>query len=187
VASPSAYATGRPYVPGAGGVNLNSVIANLIKTAMFTVIVPGTVAVYVPYRLRGSWLQPVMGIGWLGIAPLAAGIAIYLWCAWDFATFGHGTPLPLDAPKQLVVRGLYRYVRNPMYVGVLGVTFGQAVMFASMRTLWYGLAVGLAFHLFVLLYEEPALKWQFGESYRVYLTTVPRWIPRLAATRARVR
>ena len=163
---------------------LARVASNIIKTALFTIFVPGTVAVYVPYRLRGPAPHPVPVWGWLSLAPLAAGIAIYLWCAWDFATFGRGTPLPLDAPKHLVARGLYRYVRNPMYVGVLLVIFGQALCFASLPTLWYGLAAALFFHLFVMVYEEPTLHRQFGESYERYLKTVPRWIPKPGAKRA---
>ena len=156
-------------------------IANLIKTAVFTAIVPGTVAVYIPYRLRGFWLPRVTGIGWFGVTTLAAGVAISLWCFWDFATFGRGTPLPLDAPKRLVVRGLYRYVRNPMYVGVLLAILSQALIFESLPTLWYGLVVALGFHLFVRLYEEPALQRRFGDSYKDYLRKVPRWIPRPGA------
>jgi protein-S-isoprenylcysteine O-methyltransferase Ste14 len=163
---------------------LARVVSNLLKTALFTIAFPGTVAVYVPYRLRATGQQAISALGWLGLAPLAIGIAVYLWCAWDFATFGRGTPLPLDAPRQLVARGLYRYVRNPMYWGVLLVIDGQALLFASLPTLCYGLAVAAGFHLFVILYEEPALTRQFGESYRQYLKTVPRWIPKPAAARA---
>jgi protein-S-isoprenylcysteine O-methyltransferase Ste14 len=156
---------------------------SIFKTLIFTVIFPGTVAVYVPYRLRGPGPHPVTALGLLGLPPMAIGVAVYLWCAWDFATFGRGTPLPLDAPKQLVARGLYRHVRNPMYVGVLLVIFGQALWFRSVATLWYGLAIELAFHLFVLLYEEPTLKHKFGASYERYLQTVPRWAPKPAAKR----
>lgn len=160
---------------------------NLIKTLIFTVLVPGTVGVYIPYRLRGPGWRPISMAGWLGLAPVAAGVAVYLWCAWDFATFGRGTPLPLDAPKELVAHGLYGFVRNPMYVGVLLVIFGQALWFGSVATLWYGLAIALMFHLFVVVYEEPALRRKFGESYERYLKAVPRWMPRPAAKRAPVR
>jgi len=90
----------------------------------------------------------------------------------------------LDAPKQLVARGLYRFVRNPMYVGVLLAIFGQALWFGSVPTLWYGLATALVFHLFVVFYEEPALLRQFGDSYAQYLRTVPRWMPKPAAKSA---
>jgi len=161
--------------------------ASLIKTVMFTVAVPGTVAIYVPYRLRGSGAHLSKPLGSIGLAPIAAGVAVYLWCAWDFATFGRGTPLPLDAPDRLVARGLYRFIRNPMYFGVLLVIFGQALWYASVATLYYGLAVAIAFHLFVISYEEPALTRQFGESYREYCRRVPRWIIRPFAKRARAK
>jgi protein-S-isoprenylcysteine O-methyltransferase Ste14 len=160
---------------------------NIVKTLIFTVFAPGTVGVYIPYRLRGPGPHTISALGWAGIVPVAVGAAVYLWCAWDFATFGRGTPLPLDAPKQLVARGLYRYVRNPMYVGVLLVIFGQALGFGSLATLWYALAVALVFHLFVIAYEEPTLRDQFGESYAAYLKAVPRWIPKPAARPAPAR
>jgi protein-S-isoprenylcysteine O-methyltransferase Ste14 len=156
-------------------------LANLLKTLVFTVLVPGTVAGYIPYVLRGRTFQPATAaLALLGGVPLAAGLAVYLWCAWDFATAGRGTPLPLDAPRRLVVRGLYRFVRNPMYVGVLLVILGQAILFASTTTLWYAVAVAVFFQSFVIFYEEPALFGRFGESYADYRTRVPRWIPRLS-------
>jgi protein-S-isoprenylcysteine O-methyltransferase Ste14 len=116
--------------------------------------------------------------------PAAAGFAIYLWCAWDFAVAGRGTPMIFDPPKRLVARGLYRFVRNPMYCGVLLMVLGQAVLFESTATVVYALVAGLFFHAFVVLYEEPALRRKFGESYQQYRNSVPRWIPRLSAARA---
>jgi steroid 5-alpha reductase family enzyme len=160
---------------------LSRVLWSIFKTLIFTIVVPGTVGVYIPYRLRGPGPHAVPAFGWPGIELLAAGVAVYLWCAWDFATFGRGTPLPLDPPRQLVARGLYRFVRNPMYVGVLLAVFGQALWFGTAATLWYGVAVALFFHLFVVIYEEPTLRREFGESYAQYLKTVPRWIPKPAA------
>ena len=157
------------------------VTQNIVKTLFFTIVAPGTVGVYIPYRLRGPSPHAISVLGAFGLAPVAVGAAIYLWCAWDFAAFGRGTPFPLDAPKQLVARGLYRFVRNPMYVGVLLAIFGQALWFRSVATLCYGLAIALGFHLFVILYEEPALRRQFGESYTRYAEAVPRWIPKPAA------
>jgi protein-S-isoprenylcysteine O-methyltransferase Ste14 len=154
---------------------------NIVKTLIFTIVVPGTVGVYIPYRLRGPGPHAISALGWLGIAPVAVGVAVYLWCAWDFAAFGGGTPLPLDAPKRLVARGLYRFVRNPMYVGVLLAILGQALWFGSAATLWYAMVAALFFHLFVVFYEEPTLRGKFGESYAAYCKTVPRWIPKPAA------
>lgn len=157
-------------------------LPSLLKTLLFTILVPGTVAIYIPYILRGPGPHPITGLGLAGLAPAAAGAAIYFWCAWDFAVLGRGTPLPLDAPRRLVARGLYRFVRNPMYVGVLLLIFGQAIAFRSADTLWYGLAAAAFFHLFVVFYEEPALRRQFGESYQEYCKTVGRWIPKPIAT-----
>jgi len=107
------------------------------------------------------------------------GASIYLRCAWDFAFAGRGTPAPIDPPKELVVRGLYRYVRNPMYVGVLSVVVGQAIWFEARGLFAYAALCFLLFFAFVVLYEEPALRRKFGESYERYCNEVPRWIPRL--------
>jgi protein-S-isoprenylcysteine O-methyltransferase Ste14 len=109
---------------------------------------------------------------------LLLGAWVYVRCAWDFAVVGRGTPMPLDPPRELIARGLYRYVRNPMYLGVISVLIGEALLFESVRLLGYAASVAAGFHLFVVLYEEPALRRQFGDSYRRYRESVPRWIPR---------
>jgi protein-S-isoprenylcysteine O-methyltransferase Ste14 len=96
---------------------------------------------------------------------------------WDFATFGRGTPLPIDAPKRLVVRGLYRYTRNPMYVGVLTVISGWALLFQTGALVGYLCLVGIGFHLFVILYEEQHLHAMFGDEYDAYRHRVGRWLP----------
>jgi protein-S-isoprenylcysteine O-methyltransferase Ste14 len=110
---------------------------------------------------------------------IASGAAFYLWCAWEFAAAGLGTPAPIDPPKVLVARGLYRVVRNPMYVGVLLVLLGESLVFGSWALLRYAVLVWLCFHLFVVLYEEPALRRKFGASYEGYRKRVWRWTPRL--------
>ena len=104
------------------------------------------------------------------------GGSIYVWCVFDFASFGRGTPLPLDPPRKLVRRGLYRYSRNPMYVGVLTVILGWAALYQSVAVATYGLAIALCFHTFVLLYEEPTLRKQFGSEYEQYCAEVSRWL-----------
>ena len=104
---------------------------------------------------------------------------IYLWCAWDFAFAGKGTPAPIDPPKDLVVRGLYKHIRNPMYVGVLSMVLGQAFWFET-ATLFIYAGVGfLMFNAFVFFYEEPALTRKFGPAYGRYCDAVPRWLPTL--------
>jgi protein-S-isoprenylcysteine O-methyltransferase Ste14 len=149
-----------------------------LKNLIFTLLVPGTVAVYVPWRLIRDH-QVIPGVGLVvGALLLAIGAGIYGWCIWDFATFGRGTPAPIDAPRHLVVRGLYRYVRNPMYLGVLTTISGFTVLFRSKEVLVYGLGTWVCFHLFVLLYEEPHLRKVFGGEYADYCERVRRWLPR---------
>ncbi len=155
----------------------------LAKTLLFTVLVPGTVTIYVPRRILLSRSQgdalPIGPLRYVGAALLAAGAGVYVWCAWDFATAGRGTPAPIDPPRSLVVRGLYRYVRNPMYIGILLLLAGEAMVFQSRSLLGYAGLVFLFFFLFVIAYEEPALRRKFGQDYERYCDSVPRWIPRL--------
>jgi protein-S-isoprenylcysteine O-methyltransferase Ste14 len=115
---------------------------------------------------------------WLGVLPIIAGAAVLLHCIWDFAVAGRGTLAPVDPPKELVVRGLYRYVRNPMYVGVVSVLLGEALLFASIAMLIYAAGFFALAHLFVILYEERTLRRRFGEAYEQYARAVPRWLPR---------
>jgi protein-S-isoprenylcysteine O-methyltransferase Ste14 len=150
-----------------------------LKNLLFTVVVPGTVGVYVPLSLvsgRPAVSGPLRAVA---IVLLLGGGAIYVWCVWYFAWFGRGTPAPIDAPIKLVVRGLYRYTRNPMYVGVLTAILGWGILFQSRSVLIYGLAVFGCFHLFVLFYEEPHLSRVFGDEYERYRARVNRWLPGL--------
>ena len=153
------------------------------KTLIFTIIVPGAVIALIPYLLLSRNPDPFTHIGTFrifGVIPMAIGLAIYFRCAWDFASTGKGTPAPIDPPKHLVARGLYRYVRNPMYVGVLLTLLGEAWFFSSWTLAIYAAIVITWQHLFVVFYEEPALKRKFGESYSDYLARTPRWIPNLS-------
>jgi len=158
---------------------VNKHVAALVKTAVFTVLVPGTVAGYVPWRLRETSVAQVGGAQQAAaFAVIALGIAIYLHTAfWGFAMIGGGTPAPIAPPKTLVVQGLHRFVRNPMYIGVLLAIAGQAWLFWSKALCIYGALVWLVFHVWVLIYEEPTLQRQFGDSYERYRAAVPRWIP----------
>ena len=106
------------------------------------------------------------------------GAAVYAWCAFAFSVRGLGTPAPIDPPKVFVATGLYRWVRNPMYVGVLAVLAGENLLARSRDLAIYSAIVATFFHLFVMLYEEPALHRQFGASYDEYKRAVPRWLPR---------
>jgi protein-S-isoprenylcysteine O-methyltransferase Ste14 len=154
----------------------------LFKNLLFTVVVPGTFGVYIPMAIaRGTGARAGgVGLFWLlGFGLLILGTLIYLICVMEFAVRGRGTPAPIDAPRRLVVSGLYQYVRNPMYVGVLSVVLGWAFLSRSLELLGYAALLALVFHAFIRLYEEPALKRQFGPEYETYLTSVGRWLPRI--------
>jgi protein-S-isoprenylcysteine O-methyltransferase Ste14 len=152
----------------------------LLSTTLFTIFVPGTVAGYIPWRLRQNAVPGSDAQAWAALAVIAVGIAIYLSTAfWGFALIGGGTPAPIAPTKVLVVRGLHRYVRNPMYTGVALVIAGQAWLFHSRHIVIYLACVLVIVNFFVLFYEEPTLKRQFGEEYELYRARVPRWIPRI--------
>ena len=152
-----------------------------LRTLLFTLIVPGTVLGLIPFALVFSGFGPVVHFGpfrWLGAALFAAGVAVIAWCFVDFIRRGRGTPAPYDPPRELVVAGLYRYVRNPQYVGVLLAVSGEAVWSGRLILLAYAAGLAAFYHLFVTRYEEPTLRRTFGESYARYCATVPRWLPR---------
>jgi protein-S-isoprenylcysteine O-methyltransferase Ste14 len=153
-----------------------------LKTLIFTILVPGTLLGLVPWlllRWSGAAVMPSFSVWLIGLLPFCAGVILYLWCAGAFTFIGHGTPAPIDAPVFLVRSGPYRWVRNPMYLGVLSVFFGEAILFHSLLLAGCGLLIAVVVHLFVVFYEEPSLRRRFGESYEVYLRTVPRWLPRV--------
>lgn len=152
-----------------------------LKNLVFTLLIPATAAVYIPWLIAGERDIASGALAAVAFPLLLAGSAIYLWCVWDFAVFGRGTPAPIDAPKRLVVRGLYRYARNPMYIGVLTVILGWAVLFEAPSLLLYAFALGAGFHLFVVLYEEPHLRKIFGDEYVRYCSRVGRWLPMLGS------
>jgi len=149
----------------------------LLGSAVFLVIAPGTLAFYVPWTFTRWRLAPPL----LGLFPLrvVGGLPVLLDSFARFAIQGLGTPAPVAPPQHLVVTGLYRYARNPMYVAVSSLIFGQGLLFGSVSLLEYGLVVWLGFFAFVVLYEEPTLRGKFGKEYGDYCARVPRWLPRL--------
>lgn len=153
----------------------------IIRTLIFTIVVPGFWTIAFPYWLLPPGARPdLSGAGLLGLPLIAAGIALYIACAfWGFAMRGRGTPGPWDPPKKLVVEGPYRVVRNPMYWSVFLVVLGESVLFHSLALLELSVAFLAATFLFVLFYEEPALRRKFGAEYEEYCRRVPRWLPRL--------
>jgi protein-S-isoprenylcysteine O-methyltransferase Ste14 len=155
----------------------------LVGSAIFLVIAPGTVAGYVPWRIcRWHVEAPLLGISSLrlvGVLLIAAALPVLLDSFARFALQGLGTPAPIFPTRHLVVSGLFRYVRNPMYVAVVSLILGQGLFFGSLLILEYGIAVWVGFYLFVLIYEEPALRKNYGPEYEEFCANVPRWIPHL--------
>ena len=151
----------------------------VVRTLLFTIVVPGFWVVVVPYWLLPHDAKPdLRGFGSLGIPLIIAGTALYVDTAfWGFAMRGQGTPAPIDPPKKLVVDGPYSVVRNPMYWSVALVIFGEAVIFRSPTLAELGVGLFAAAMLFVLLYEEPMLRRKFGAEYEEYCRRVPRWLP----------
>jgi protein-S-isoprenylcysteine O-methyltransferase Ste14 len=150
-----------------------------LRSFLFLIVAPGTVAGYIPLALLRTGPRIETGFfAYLAFPLWLLGGVMLLWSFWDFLVKGHGTPAPLDPPKELVATGFYRYVRNPMYVGVLLILIGHFLWFGFWSLLPYAGLAWLATHLFVTLYEEPTLKRKFGAAYENYLKRVPRWIPR---------
>lgn len=149
------------------------------KAIFFTLLIPGTVTVIVPWLLLGKTdLGNVVGFGSLQIAACILallGAAVLLHCIWGFAAYGKGTLAPISPPEVLVVRGLYRYTRNPMYLGVVAILIAEVMYFQSPELFLYSAVVALCFHLFVIFYEEPRLRKQYGQEYVQYCQVVPRW------------
>lgn len=160
----------------------NRVTASL-GTFLFFWIAPATVAGWLPwYFTRWRKAAPLFdgeASRWLGALLVLAAAAVVIECFARFAWKGIGTPAPVAPTRQLVVSGLYRHVRNPMYVGVVTAILGQALWFGSTTLLIYGSFLFAGFFLFVLIYEEPALIRQFGAEYEAYCRAVPRWLPRI--------
>jgi protein-S-isoprenylcysteine O-methyltransferase Ste14 len=152
-----------------------------LRTILFTLLVPGTELVLVPLLVVVLGLGPRLDLGparYSGLAPLLAGLAVILWCFVDFVRRGRGTPAPYDPPRELVVAGLYRYVRNPQYVGVVLVLLGEALLTGMVVLFGYAALMAVGYSLFVRYYEEPTLGRLFGEPYARYRQAVPRWLPR---------
>ncbi len=155
----------------------------ILGSALFFVIAPLLLAGFVPWWITGWQFQPAFFghelIRAVGVALIIAGVPALIDSFARFALQGIGTPAPIAPTQRLVVTGLYRYVRNPIYVAVVAVILGQALLFGDGRLLWYGALFWLACHVFVVAYEEPTLERTFGAEYVAFRANVPRWIPRL--------
>ncbi|MFO7538533.1 MAG: isoprenylcysteine carboxylmethyltransferase family protein [Chloroflexota bacterium] len=151
----------------------------LFLRALFAfLIVPGVVAFLLPLLIAA--VDPWRGAVWTpGLVPVLVGAFVLLWCVRDFYAAGKGTLAPWSPPKKLVTVGLYRLVRNPMYVGVLTLVAGWSLYFSSFLLGAYALFLAIRFHMHVRSYEEPWLASQFGAEWEAYKAAVPRWRPRL--------
>ena len=152
------------------------------RNIVFVVVVPGVVGGLLPWLITGYVLHDWGAWAWLIVpvaaALIAAGAAVLLHGVWRFATEGRGTPAPIAPTEDLVVGGPYRYVRNPMYLGVGAVILGQALLSPSWAIAAYALLFLVAVFAFVRLYEEPTLLRVHGEAYARYRAEVPGWWPR---------
>jgi protein-S-isoprenylcysteine O-methyltransferase Ste14 len=159
----------------------------VLGSALFLILAPGTVAGLVPWWISRWQMKPAFfGLSLLriaGVVLILAGLPVLLDSFARFAIQGLGTPAPVFPTKHLVVTGWYRYVRNPMYVAVLSIIVGQALLLGNIHVLEYGAAAWLVTHFFVLAYEEPTMRATFGEEYQQFCQNVPRWIPRLTPWR----
>jgi protein-S-isoprenylcysteine O-methyltransferase Ste14 len=149
---------------------------------LFLLLAPGVVAGLVPWwltkweaRTPQPWWEPLRVVG---VVLIAAGILVLLHAFVRFVMEGVGTPSPVAPTERLVVGGLYRYVRNPMYLAVLAVVVGQALLLGRLELLPYAGGLTVAFVAFVRWYEEPALRQRFGAEYESYRRAVPAWWPR---------
>ncbi len=160
---------------------------SIMRSLVFTIIVPGTVAGLIPYLLTG-WqrvgdLFGLSGAWILGIVLIVLGLPVLLTAIYKFASDGLGTPAPTAPTQHLVVTGPHRYVRNPMYIAVASIIVGQALLFGQIPLLWYAAFFALATGAFVYLYEQPTLVNQFGDDYIRYRQSVPAWLPRMTPYR----
>jgi protein-S-isoprenylcysteine O-methyltransferase Ste14 len=146
----------------------------------------GFLLIYLPGRLL-SWsgiVRPaeIAAPQVAGMVIGAAGAAVALWCIFTFATIGKGTPAPFDPPRRLVIRGPYRFARNPMYIGAGLALASAALFYESLPLLGYAGLFLVAAHVFVVGYEEPTLRRTFGQEYEAYCRQVGRWWPSMSRT-----
>jgi len=158
-----------------------------LRSLLWTILLPGVVAGYVPWRLFGL-RQAELTFSprrLSGLLCVGAGFVLLVACIFEFARSGRGTLSPLDPPKRLVVRGLYRYVRNPMYLSVTIILLGEVLLTGLRALAVYWALWFLGANLFVIGYEEPALQQRFGPSYDEYIRSVGRWLPRHPSSKRR--
>ena len=157
-----------------------------IKSLLFGLIVGLVLMILLPYfmmTINDQVSLPIVNHIFLKIAGLilvGSGVFIFLVNTFAFKHFGRGTPVPIEPPKELVAEGLYKYVRNPMYLGYFGIVFGEFFIFGHLSLLIYAILFVILTHLYVVFVEEPGLKKRFGDDYGRYLKSVPRWLPEMS-------
>jgi protein-S-isoprenylcysteine O-methyltransferase Ste14 len=157
-----------------------------LRSLFWTIVFPGFFAGYLPWRffgLRSAVVDFGVPLHWVGVLLVGLGAVLLAACIFEFARSGRGTLSPMDPPSVLVVRGLYRYVRNPMYLSVTLIVWGEILLTRSGALFVYWIVWFAAANLFVLGYEEPALRRQFGSDYDRYAAKVGRWLPRLGSVK----
>src|SRR6202035_4014657 len=161
----------------------------VLGSALFFAVAPSSVAGLVPWWITHWEFRPpffdLEATRAVGILLIVAGTPGLVDAFARFALQGLGTPAPIAPPQNLVVTGLYRYVRNPIYVAVVAIILGQAVLMGDWRLIVYGALLWLFFHVFVVAYEEPTLEQTFGREYEAFRAAVPRWIPRMTPWRSK--
>jgi protein-S-isoprenylcysteine O-methyltransferase Ste14 len=165
-----------------------SIVFVLVRAVTYATAFIGLVLVFLPARLlsrSGAASPPAVGVvEAAGMVAATIGAAVTVWCILTFALVGRGTPAPFDPPRDLVVRGPYKYVRNPMYLGAATALAGAALFYRSPALGLYAAAFLVAMHAFVLSYEEPSLRATFGPHYERYCRQVRRWWPKVPAGEA---
>lgn len=152
----------------------------IIRNLFYTFLQPGTVVGLIPYLIVRGRLEDVFNEKWsllqnISLIAFVIGLIIMLWCIWDFANKGRGTISPADPTKQLITSGLYRYSRNPMYIGVIVMLVSEALFFNQLNLWIYMCLMIVAFNVFIRWHEEPRLEDNFGEEYITYMKKVRRW------------
>jgi len=155
-------------------------MSHFIKHLLWTTLCPGTVTILVPLYLlaeNDAFDQHLGWAQWIGMMLIVSGAGILFSCIYAFARFGKGTLSPIHPTRHLVIQGLYRYMRNPMYVGVVVILLGETIAFASWMMLIYAICMFILFNAFIMLFEEPYLQKHFGDEYDRYRHHVHRWLP----------
>lgn len=155
-------------------MKLTSIISGILVGSVFFVLLP-----YFFVQLNSYFLLPIFSnylFKILGTIFILIGVGLFIYCSRLFLIFGRGTPAPIEPPKKLVVNGLYKYTRNPIYLGYFMILLGEFLFFGQFLLLIYFSFAIIGINIYVIFHEEPILKKRFGKSYQEYLKKIPRWV-----------